>query len=177
MERRGEEFLHKRNPKLHTEELIEKTRERRILKGEKVSQKPAEKISAYLNRIEKILHPDPLKEHPDFNRKERNINIIKRGLFNAVIIKPEDIPENYFENQRQINREAGRGDIEITEEMREQAAEIIANDQKSGLDNWLNYLTSPDSDSYPMWSKYWAFEGMLKLSSYDKEKKSFGKNY
>ncbi len=176
MERgRGEEFLHERNPRLHTTEPIENTYKKKNLRGEGISQKPAEKIAAYLDRLEKVLNPESLKKHPDFNRKKRNINIIKKGLHDALIIKPENIPENYFKNQRQLAREAGHGDIEITEEMREQTAEIIINNQKSSLDNWLNYLISPDSDSFPIWSKYWALEGMLELSSYSKEKKSFGK--
>ncbi|MCX6743790.1 MAG: hypothetical protein NT116_06195, partial [Candidatus Parcubacteria bacterium] len=33
----------------------------------------------------------------------------------------------------------------------------------------------PDSESYPIWAKYWAFRSMVGLSGYDKEKHAFGK--
>ena len=171
MENSGERFLHKIDPKLHTSESVERAKEKKGLK----SQKPEEKIAVYLERLKKILEPNSLKNHPNFDRKERNINLLKRGLHNAVIIKPENIPESYFDNQRRLAREQGYGDIEITEQAREQATEVIITDQKSTLDNWIEYLTHPDSNSYPMWAKYWAFEGMLKLSSYNKEKHSFNK--
>jgi len=170
-ERFGEQFLHKRDPKLHISESVERTKERKHLK----SQKPEEKIAAHLERLKDVLNPKPLESRPVFNRKERNINILKKGLYESAVINPKDIPESYFENQRRLAREQGHGDIEITAQDREQAAEVIIADQKSTLDNWIDYLTSPDSDSYPMWAKYWAFEGMLKLSSYDKEKHAFSK--
>jgi len=59
--------------------------------------------------------------------------------------------------------------------MREQLSEVIIADQQSTLDKWLDYFTSEDSDSYPMWAKYWAFTNMTKLSTFDKEKHSFSK--
>jgi len=171
MEKLGEKFLHQRDPKLHTSKSVEKAKERKDLK----SQKPEDKIVVYLERLKNILEPNSLENHPNFDRKERNINLLKRGLYNAVIIKPENIPESYFDNQRRLAREQGHGDIKITEQIRKQAAEIIITDQRSTLDNWTEYLTRPDSSSYPVWAKYWAFEGMLKLSFYDKEKHSFSK--
>jgi len=170
-EKFGEKFLHQTDSKLHTSQQVERAKERKGLK----SQKPEDKIAAYLERFKDVLNPKPLEGHPQFDRKERNISLLKKGLHDSVIIKPEDIPETYFDNQRRLAREQGHGDIEITKEARQQAAEVIIADQKSTLDNWIDYLTSPDSDSYPMWAKYWAFKGMLKLSSYDKEKHAFSK--
>ena len=175
MEKFGEQFLHQKDSKLHTTEPIENTQARLKGKGEKVSQKPADKIEAYLSRLKDIFNPDSLEKHPDFDRKERNINMLKKNLYENVVIKQEDIPEGYYENQRRLAREQGHGDIETTGEMKEQLSEVIVSDQKSTLDNWINYLTDKDSESFPMWSKYWAFNNMLKLSTYDKEKHSFGK--
>ena len=166
MEKFGEQFLHKGDPRFHLSPPVERTQRRLKERGKPTSQKPAEKIEAYLNRLKNIF------EHP---AGERNINMLKRRLYDNVVIKPKDIPESYFDNQRRLAREQGHGDIEITAEMRKQLAEVIAQDQKSTLDNWLDYLSSPDSESFPMWVKYWAFASMLKLSSYDKEKKVFGK--
>ena len=175
MRKFGEQFLHEKDSKLHTTPAVEKTQERLKQKGEKTSQKPADKIGAYLERIERIINPSSLKGHESFDRQERNIEMLKKPLYDNVVIKPEDIPEGYFENQRRLAREQGHGDIEITEEQKEQLAEVIITDQKFTLNNWVEYLSSPDSDSFPMWAKYWAFSGMLKLSSYDKEKHTFSK--
>ena len=49
----GEQFLHKDNQKLHTSQPVEHEKTRKKLKGEEISQKPADKISDWLNVIEK----------------------------------------------------------------------------------------------------------------------------
>src|SRR3989344_2231635 len=178
MEKFGEQFLHQKDPGLHVSPEVERTQERLKARGERISQKPADKIEAYLNRLENIFNPPTLEGRSGFDkidRKERNVSMLKKSLYEKVIIKPEHIPESYFDNQRRLAREQGHGDIEITAEMRNQLAEVITNDQKSTLDNWLDYLSSSNSDGYPIWAKYWAFASMLKLSSYDKEKKTFSK--
>ena len=88
--------------------------------------------------------------------------------------KPEEVPESYFETQRRIARERGQGEIEVTDEMRRQHTEVIIADQESTLDNWIDYLSSPDA-LYPDWLKYWAVRSILGLGGYDKEKKQFTK--
>ena len=175
MPKHGEQFLHQKDSKLHTTEPIENTQARLKSKEEKTSQKPADKIEAHLTRLKDILNPESLEKHQDFDRKERNINMLKKNLYKDVIIKQEDIPESYYENQRRLAREQGYGDIELTNEMKSQLTEVIITDQETTLDGWVDYLSSPDSKSFPMWAKYWAFNGMLKLSSYDKERKAFAK--
>lgn len=170
----GAQFLHQKDSRLHTSPSIENTQERLKAKGEETSQKPADKIEAYLDRFKEALNPEPLNDSRDFDRKERNVDFLKNRLYENVVIKPDDIPEGYYDNQRRLLREQGHGDIEITDEMRAQLSEVIISDQKSTLDTWTDYLTSPDSDSFPTWSKYWAYTGMLRLSTYDKEKHSFG---
>ncbi|MEK7089362.1 MAG: hypothetical protein AAB920_00925, partial [Patescibacteria group bacterium] len=106
--------------------------------------------------------------------RERGIEAIKQVLHDKFVIKPEDIPEAYFDTQRRIAREQGHGDIEITEEMRERLSEVVVADQKSSLDTWVNYLSSPDAP-YPDWLKYWATRSVLTMGEFDKEKKQFTK--
>ena len=74
MPKHGEQFLHQKDPKLHTTEPIENTQARLKSKEEKTSQKPADKIEAHLTRLKDILNPESLEKHQDFDRKERNIN-------------------------------------------------------------------------------------------------------
>ncbi|MCJ7792817.1 MAG: hypothetical protein MUP45_02470 [Candidatus Marinimicrobia bacterium] len=135
--------------------------------GEKVSQKPVDKIADWLKVIERT--------HMEHRDDPRVTERIKRYYHDMYVLKPEEIPESYFENQKRLARELGHGDVEITDEVRSQQSEVIISDQESTLDNWINYFSSPDSDNYPMWTKYWAFTGMLKLGAYDKETHSFAK--
>ncbi|HBM45684.1 MAG: hypothetical protein UT05_C0004G0012 [Parcubacteria group bacterium GW2011_GWF2_38_76] len=133
----------------------------------KSHKKPIDKISDFLEVIKRT--------HTGHRDDPRVLERIKEHYHKEYVIKPEDIPESYYDNQKRLAREQGHGDIEITDETKEQLSEVIINDQNSTLDNWVNYLSSPDSDSYPMWAKYWAFNNMLKLSTFDKEKHAFGK--
>jgi len=167
MKKLGEQFLHQKDTKLHTAEPVEHEQKRKKRKGEKTRQKPAEKISDWLKVIEKT--------HMGHRDNPKVVNKIKEYYHKQHVVKPKDMPKSYFDNQRRLAREQGHGDIEITPEMKEQLIEVIVSDQKSTLDNWIEYFISPDSDSFPIWVKYWAFNGMLKLSSFDKEKKRFSK--
>ncbi|MBO5530515.1 MAG: DUF4116 domain-containing protein [Bacilli bacterium] len=50
--------------------------------------------------------------------------------------------------------------------------EAIINAQKKSLGMWLDYLSDETTD-YPTWAKYWAFQGMLKMGSYDEAKEVY----
>ncbi|MDD4902076.1 MAG: hypothetical protein PHE24_02985 [Patescibacteria group bacterium] len=142
--------------------------------GEKVSQKPADRIQNYLDRLENIIHPPKLENHPDFDRRERNLNLLKNVLHEEFVIKLEEVPDGYFETQKRLAREQGHGNVEIFDEQKDQLAEILITDQKSSLDNWVDYLSSNDA-TYPDWLKYYAFRSILSLGEYDKETKQFTK--
>ena len=51
----------------------------------------------------------------------------------------------------------------------------IINSQIRSLEGWLDYLSSPSASMFPMWTKYWAFQGMIKLGSYDSFKDDYQK--
>jgi len=154
---------------LHNAPEVEAAARRtQIRGGEKVPQKPADRIQNYLDRFKEITD----RENPD--KCERGIDALKRVLYSEFIIKSEEIPESYFANQQRLAREQGHGDMEITKEAREQLTEVIITDQKSSLDNWIDYLSSKDA-TYPNWLKYYAFRSMLNMSNYDKARHEFGK--
>lgn len=154
---------------LHNAPEVEKAAKRKELRtGEKVAQDPNERIQNYLDRFGEILG----RENED--RREGGIEAIKRLLHKKFVIKPEDIPEGYFENQRRIAREQGHGEIEITNEMREQLSDVIVTDQGSSLDKWVDYLSSSDA-TYPDWLKYYSIRSVLGMGEFDKEKKQFTK--
>ncbi len=136
--------------------------------SEKLQQDPESRIQNYLDRFKEII------EREDIDKRERGIQALKKILYNKFVIKENEIPPGFFDNQRRLAREQGHGDIEITDEMKEQLSEVVITDQKSSLDNWIDYLSSEDA-IYPDWLKYYSFRSMLNLGEYDKEKKKFNK--
>jgi hypothetical protein len=51
MERFGEQFIHQKEPKLHTTEPVEHEQKRLKRRGEKTSQKPAKKYPKFKGMI------------------------------------------------------------------------------------------------------------------------------
>ncbi|KKT93241.1 MAG: hypothetical protein UW94_C0008G0041 [Parcubacteria group bacterium GW2011_GWA2_45_14] len=154
---------------LHQSPEVESAADRTEAKaGEKLPQDPNTRIQNYLNRFKEIT------ERTDPDKRERGIQALKTVLHDKFVIKDEEIPDSYFENQKRLAREQGHGDIEITDEMREQLTEVIIADQESTLDNWVDYLVSDDA-TYPDWLKYYAFRSVLNMGDYDKEQHQFTK--
>lgn len=162
---------------LHTaKEVISSAQRTEQRTGTKVSEKPQSRIENYLNRLNKIINPTPLEGHPNFDRQVRNLEMLKEGLYKKFIVKPEEIPENYWKNQQKITRERGQeGDLELVDfdTIKQQNTEVIIADQKASLDKWIDYFASPDSQWVPDGLKYWALRSVLTLSDYDKNKKTY----
>ena len=134
--------------------------------GEKISQDPLNRIQNYLNRFHEII------ERGGPEKRERNLDRIKSLFHSRYIVKPDEIPEGYFENQRRLAREQGHGDIEINPQMRFQLTEVIIVDQTSSLDKWVDYLASPDAP-YSDGLKYWTLRSVLNMAEYDKDRKTY----
>lgn len=148
---------------LHASPEVEKAAKRTEKRtGEKVPQKPEAHIQNYLDRFQQIIG----RENP--NKREHGIGALKRLLHGKFVIKPEEIPESAFLLEQHIAREQGYGDIEITDEFKEQKTAQIINNQTKSLDKWINYLSSPDAQ-YPDWAKYWAFRSMLDMGKLQKK--------
>jgi len=90
------------------------------------------------------------------------------SIYEAFIIKSENVPESYFELQQQVARERGQAVETIPANVRQQMIDTAISDQKHSLDNWIDYLTSSDA-VYPTWFKYFVFRNITKLSHFDKE--------
>ena len=69
------------------------------------------------------------------------LELLKSMYYKKYIIKESDIPEN-FDSKK------------------------IIQSQKYSIDKWLNYLLD-ENTKYPMWVKYWVFQGMLKIGTYN----------
>lgn len=161
--------LHLKNPELQTSPEVKRAvlhEERKS--GEKVPNDPAERIEAYVDRLENIFL------NPDERVRERNLEMFREKIYDKLIIKREHFPESYFELQQRIARERGQAVEEIPENIREQMMDVAIEDQKASLDAWMDYLTSDDA-VYPAWFKYYVWTQATKLSQFDKERREFKK--
>jgi len=162
-----ENFLHKKFPDLQqSPEVKDAVQKHTRLTHEKVPNTPEARNAVYMRRLEKIFL------NGDEKARTRNLEMLHDSIYDTFIIKPEDVPESYFELQQRVARERGQQVEEIPEETRRQMIEVIIEDQKQSLDGWIDYLTSPDA-VYPTWFKYFAFRNIVKLSQFDKERGEF----
>ena len=138
----------------------------RLRTGEWPQRDPLARIENYLNRFHEII------DSGGQERREHNLELIKGRFYDRYVIKPDEVPDAYFENQKRLARKQGHGDIEITSQMRGQLTEVIIADQRSSLGKWVDYLSSPDalySDSL----KYFTLRSVANMAEYDKEKKIY----
>lgn len=124
------------------------------------------RIQNYLDRFTEIT------DRKDPEKRERGMKALKQVLYDQSVIKSEEIPESYFDSIKRKHREEGHGDIEIPADYRKDLAETLITDQQKSLDNWIDYLASPEA-KYPDWLKYYAIRNILKMGRYDKGKKNF----
>ena len=142
----------------------------RVLKASNVSDKKRERLLKYFERLEE-LH-NKVSETKSVNGEK----LLKSFYYDLYVIKPENIPDAYFQNQVRLARERGYGNIELTEEDKRRITEEVIDDQKKSLDKWIEYfLYDEESKSYGMWEKYWVFQGLQNLGKYDKETSKFSK--
>ena len=142
----------------------------RVLRASNVSDKKRERLLKYFERLEE-LHNKVAKTKSVTGEK-----LLKNFYYDLYVIKPENIPDAYFQNQVRLARERGYGNIKLTEEDKRRMTEEVIDDQKKSLDKWIEYfLYDEESKSYGMWEKYWVFQGLQNLGKYDKETGKFSK--
>lgn len=161
--------LHLKNPDLQTSPEINRAVERKEdREGVKVPNDPSERIEAYMDRLENIFL------NPDERKRERNLEMFRDKIYDALVIKRDNFPDSYFELQKRIARERGQAVEEIPENVQEQMKDVAIEDQRHSLDAWIDYLTSNDA-VYPPWFKYFVWRNITKLSQFDKERGEFKK--
>jgi hypothetical protein len=168
------EFLDKKYPDLVGSKPVERASKIEGEKG-KTPHTRGERIEAYLNRLESVWNTKNEKG------EDRGFELLRNKILNEFITTFDEIPESYWRLQETIMRERGQiGDWqnaseEQKNESKKQIAEGILNDQKSSLEQWIDYFHLSDSEYIPKELKYWIFRNIIKLSEFDKEKKEFSK--
>ena len=163
-------FLHQRDPQLHTSGPVGLAVNSAKQAGERIPNEPPHKINAYLGSlarhslIAEIPEDDPIKASKLLQRRKKQIE--------ARVIKPGAIPDNFWQTQVRAARELGHGDIEVTDELIQEATRVLQTDQRESLRDWVDYLADKDSN-YPTWFKYFVLSGVTKLADYDKDKGQF----
>ncbi len=155
-------ILPEKYPDLHTSKEVSFTVDRERSRGEKIPNNPQETVSRYLGSLlnkHGLMGGDPERQRRQISRH---------------VIKPHEIPDGYFENQRRIARELGHGDIDVTPEMRRLLTEAVVADQTKSFENWVEYINHPDAN-YPSWFRYYTIRSVLQTGPYDKEKHQFAK--
>ena len=143
---------------------------KRVMHVSKNSDKKRERILNYFYRLEEI--HNMVSE----SKNKSDEKLLKSFYYDLYVIKPENIPESYFQNQVKLARERGYGNIELTNEDRRRMADEVIEDQKRSLDKWIEYfLYDEESKAYAIWEKYWVFQGLQSLGKYDKKTLKFSK--
>jgi len=173
--------LHLKNPELQTSPEVQRAIEREEQKtGEKVPNDPAERIEAYLKRLEALVL-DPKKEQ----KRKAMRDVEKTERPRALLLLREMVLNEYVRpNKEQMAQGAARVEqraarqmgiqAEYNDETLEQRGEIAVGDLESSLDEWIKYLSDPN-EPYPTWFRYYAFRNILNLGEYDKDKQEFPK--
>lgn len=98
------------------------------------------KDEAFLNRLCNDLNLS--KEIKDINNRKKSnyISILKQKYYDKYVVKETNI-RKYRDKEK------------------------IIKTQKETFDKWLDYLID-EATTFPIWAKYWVFQGMLKIGSY-----------
>lgn len=154
-----------------------------------IPQKPDEKISHYLERIEKVV------SRLDPESGVQSDLFLRTSLFPKFIIAPENISEDYIKQialggfaeqlgyeRNMLNDDRVREHIlkkfkedfnidfaeyEVPEKEAALVRDAVITDQKARLTEWYNYLTSEEARHVPAAYRYWAFAEMTKLGNFD----------
>ncbi len=159
----GEQILHRQNPKFHTSVEVDDSVRYLRQNGEKVADNPADRIGAYLG----FLASD---EYVNDGILTGNKASIERQI-SYNLVKPENVPESYFDLQRQIAYDQGHGEVYISDRVRQAKIEEIRDEQAESLSEWAEYLSSDAVVAmYPVWFRKMVWDGVLKMGTFDKKR-------
>ncbi|MDP1707249.1 MAG: hypothetical protein Q8L30_01730 [bacterium] len=173
--------LHLKNPELQTSPEVQRAVLREEQKtGEKVPNDPAERLEAYLKRLEHlILDPKNGQEKKkmgdvEHTERPRALSLLREMVLNEYI-RPnkEQMAQGAVRVEQRAARQMGI-QADYNDETLEQRGEIAVGDLESSLDQWINYLSDPN-EPYPVWFRYYAFRNILNIGEYDKDKQEFPK--
>ena len=155
----GEKFLLKLYNDMYNDESVKHSSTK--------SDNKYEAVRKYIERLERV-HEKAINHKTD-----TGMNLLKNYYYDKYVIKREDISEKYIDYLDKVQFD--QYGVHMSKSQREDQKDLIIQDQKKSLDEWIDYFTSEDSKFYPTWAKYWAFQGMLTVGNYDTNKGIYNK--
>lgn len=170
-----ENFLEKKYPELPGSKPVERAAEKGRRSGETIADKKAERIQAYLNRLDRIVED------------ERGWQLLKNKIVKEFAIDASDqdtlakIAHGLYESEKKLAVEQGRGadvkrlerETDVVERYKGLVMEKREIQQKT-LSSWLEYLRQNDAE-YPMWFRYFVIRNLQKMGIIDKERGEYTK--
>lgn len=153
----GEKFLLKLYRDMYNDESVKHSSTK--------SDNKYEAVKKYIDRLERV-HEKAINHKTD-----TGIKFLKNFYYDKYVIKKEDISESYMNYLDKVQFD--QYGTHMTQNQKEGQKDLIIEDQKNSLDEWIDYFISEDAKFYPTWAKYWAFQGMLKIGNYDAEKGTY----
>lgn len=131
------------------------------------------RTSAYLNRLEGLINQNNQFSTEHQKKAER---FLWNQAIESLVIKPEDIPNNYWDLRNQIIRDSGHDNLigAFNEQDKTLAIHRLQDHQRDSARVWADHLSREDL-AYPAWFKLYAWDGMSKLGEFDKERMIFNK--
>ena len=138
----------------------------KVLNASSASFKKRARLIAYFEKLEE------LHERVRNHSTKTGEKLLKNFYHELYVIKPENIPESYFQN---ILR-ADRNNIHLTDSLRLEITKRVIEDQQITLDYWIDFFLYDEvGQKMAMWEKYWVFQGLLTLGKYNSITGNFSK--
>ncbi|MBR5046451.1 hypothetical protein IKX73_02375 [Candidatus Saccharibacteria bacterium] len=146
----------------HQEIIDSSYKKAREAKQKLIGNNGERRSDAYITRIENIINRHGAAA------EQRLWNMSSTS--SELIIKPENVPDSYWETLAQERRNNGEDDYDKESEVKK--AQKL---QRESIKSWSDYLSQKDCP-YPMWFKLFAWDGVTKMSAvYDKDSQRFAK--
>jgi len=156
-------WLHAQRPQLHISERVEEVIEALAQSQGVRLQKPADKISRWLEYMRLAMETEGLR------------NRVRKTYLEEHVLRPEEVPESHYQLQRRVARELGHGDVAITPELRQEQARTVVENQWESLAAWWDYLSSNDAKQYPAWARVFVLGEVARMGRFDAETGKFTK--
>jgi hypothetical protein len=159
------EILHRLMPNLHESDPVQTSalHAEKLAGNTNVHPKRAKAIGAHISRLERLM-----------SRGKDVEGRVWDSAIDELIIDPDNIQDSYWRQQEQIARDNGHGYVRINESTKKILAEDLQSAQRSSVKSWADYF-SQNGEQYPTWFKFYAWDGMSRLGTFNKEKGYFSK--
>ena len=119
-----------------------------------------------------LAHLDKFHDNTDPKIRGKLIQSYLREFTHNV----ENIPEQYFKSVVAFARSRGEPPPDVSAAGKKALSQEVIDSQKDVLSKWLKFMLEDERMLVqPMWAKVWAFDGLLKMGKYNREKDRFEK--